>query len=145
MKCFCSCKLMRPSIEVAKTSMDSTETSRFFLEFLPLASTNFHRLPVASASLHMLASATIIFKPHLRGGGRAAHPIVQGTCSNSFLIEDSYHPINHSIPLAEHSCLQTNPRRPLLCQGRAAMGLSDSYRIVSVVSLPCKIYFFTYP
>ena len=35
------------SIEVVKTSMDSTETSSF-LELRPLASTNFHRLPVAS-------------------------------------------------------------------------------------------------
>ena len=52
---FFSYKLMEPSIEVVgasieavKTSMDSTEASSF-LQSLPLASTNIHRLPVTSA------------------------------------------------------------------------------------------------
>ena len=60
------------SIEVVKASMDSTETSSLcnsFLHWLPPTSVDFRLLP---QSLHMLASATMSFRPYRRGGGGGA-------------------------------------------------------------------------
>ena len=74
---------MEPSIEIAE--LPSKQWKHPWIQRkLPASSCNsFHWLPPTSIdfrllpqSLHMLASGTMSFRPYRRGGGRAAHSLV---------------------------------------------------------------------
>ena len=82
-KCFFSCKLMGPPIEAIGASIEAVKLP-WIQRKLPAFCNSCHWLPpiaidfrLLPQSLHMLASATMSFRPYRRGSERAAHSLAK--------------------------------------------------------------------